>query len=195
MSKGETTRAAILDEALGLTARTGLEALTIGTLSERAGLSKSGMYAHFRSKEALQIAVLDHAAEQLREAVILPAMSRPRGLQRLRTLFVNWLGWKEAAGLAGCPFNAAAADFKHRPGPVRDHLSDQMNGMLDFYKKAIGHAIEAGELRRDTDPGQMAFDLWSIILGYEQFAHMLKRPDARANAMTAFETLIDRNRN
>lgn len=195
MSKGETTRAAILDEALGLTARTGLEALTIGTLSERAGLSKSGMYAHFRSKEALQIAVLDHAAEQLREAVILPAMSRPRGLQRLRTLFVNWLGWKEAAGLAGCPFNAAAADFKHRPGPVRDHLSDQMNGMLDFYKKAIGHAIEAGELRRDTDPGQMAFDLWSIILGYEQFAHMLKRPDAHTNAMTAFETLIDRNRN
>ena len=92
------------------------------------------------------------------------------------------------------PFNAAAADFKHRPGPVHDHLSGQMNEMLGFYMKAIGHAIEAGELKAETDPGQMAFDLWSIILGYEQFAHMLKRPDARANAMKAFETLIDRNK-
>ncbi|PHP67646.1 TetR family transcriptional regulator [Zhengella mangrovi] len=194
MSKGENTRAAILGQALELTAETGLETLTIGTLSSRAGLSKSGLYAHFRSKEALQIAVLDHAADLLRESVILPAMSKPRGLERLRTLFANWLTWKGKAGLAGCPFTAASADFKYRPGPVHDHLAGQLSDMLAFYEKAVGMAMATGELSSDTDAGQMAFDLWSIIQGYEHYAHMMKRPDAGPKAMTAFENLIDRNR-
>lgn len=194
MAKGEKTRAAILGEALEVTSEVGLEAVTIGTLSARAGLSKSGLYAHFRSKEALQVAVLDHAAELLREAVILPAMSQPRGLARLETLFHNWLTWKGRAGLAGCPFIAASADFKHRPGPVRDHLSEQLSSMIAFYERAIGMAVETGELSPDTDAAQMAFELWSIVQGYEQFAHMMDSPDAEKRAVTAFNQLIARNR-
>ncbi|MBZ0162284.1 MAG: TetR/AcrR family transcriptional regulator, partial [Notoacmeibacter sp.] len=177
-----------------MAAELGLEGLTIGELATRADMSKSGLYAHFRSKESLQIAVLEAAEEALSQAVVRPALKQPRGLPRLRALFDNWLKWKAGEIHSGCPFAAAAADFDDRPGPVRDHLVNQFNAMLDVFSRVTQTAIDAGELRGDIEPEQFAFDLWSVLLGYEQYKRLLSRGDAKKRAMHSFESLIAKAR-
>src|SRR5215813_2998658 len=125
MNKGEQTRAAILDAALAQASEAGFESLTIGALAERAGLSKSGLYAHFGSREELQVAAIEAAAARYAQVVFLPALKAKRGLPRLRALFESWLGWTARSGLAhGCPMQAAAIEFDDRPGPVRDAVVD-----------------------------------------------------------------------
>src|SRR4030095_8061897 len=120
MSKGEHTRAAILDVALAQASEAGFESLTIGSLADRSGMSKSGLYAHFGSREELQVAAIEAADARFTETVFLPALKARRGLPRLRALFDSWLGWTERIGLAyGCPMQAAAVEFDHRPGPGR----------------------------------------------------------------------------
>src|SRR5918993_72704 len=121
MGKGEHTRATILEAALAEASRAGFESLTIGSLAERAGLSKSGLFAHFGSREELQVAAIEAAAARFTETVFLPALKARRGLPRLRALFGNWLGWTRLCGLShGCPMQAAAIEFDDRPAPVRD---------------------------------------------------------------------------
>lgn len=190
MSKGETTRAAILDEALQMASEFGLEGLTIGALSTRVGMSKSGLYAHFRAKEALQIAVMDAASDMLSQKVVRPALKQPRGLARLGALFENWLSWKAGDTHASCPYAAAAADFDDRPGPVRDHIVVQYNNLLGVFVRVVETAIATGELDPDTDAEQLAFDIWSILLGFEQYCRLLGRDDAKARARRSYETLI-----
>src|SRR5512143_3621128 len=121
MGKGDQTRAAILDVALAQASRSGFESLTIGSLAERAGLSKSGLFAHFGSREELQVAAIEAAAARFTESVFRPALKARRGLPRLRALFDHWLDWTSRSGLThGCPMQAAAIEFDDRPGPVRD---------------------------------------------------------------------------
>ena len=121
--KGERTRAAILDHALAAASERGLEGLSIGGLAKEAGLSKSGLFAHFSSKENLQIQVLETAVHRFVETVISPALRERRGIPRIRALFDNWLGWDRDAGLpGGCIFISTANELDDRPGPVRDRL-------------------------------------------------------------------------
>src|SRR5262245_6509341 len=123
-TKGERTRAAILDVALRLVSKAGLDGLTIGTLADATGMSKSGLFAHFGSREELLLAVLAHGQAQFGEVVFQPAMAKPRGLPRLRAMFVNWLDWTESAELpGGCPMIGGATEFDDRPGPVREMLA------------------------------------------------------------------------
>src|SRR3954466_5932603 len=120
-TKGERTRAAILDEALRLVSKAGLDGLTIGTLADATGMSKSGLFAHFGSREELLLAVLAHGQTQFGKVVFQPAIAKPRGLPRLRAMFVNWLAWTESAELpGGCPMIGGASEFDDKPGPVRD---------------------------------------------------------------------------
>src|SRR5215831_3756544 len=124
--KGEITRAQILAAAVEQASASGFESLTIGSLAERTGLSKSGLFAHFGSKADLQIATLDEAARQFTEEVFLPAFKAPRGVKRLRALFDNWVTWPGRANLpGGCPIDAAGREYRHRPGPMRDAVMER----------------------------------------------------------------------
>ena len=119
-TKGERTRAAILDEALRIVSKAGLDSVTIGTLAEATGMSKSGLFAHFGSREELLLAVLAYGQDEFTAVVFKPAMDHPRGIPRLRAMFVNWLDWTESAELpGGCPMIGGATEFDDKPGPIR----------------------------------------------------------------------------
>ena len=191
MRKGEETRAAILDRGVQLATRIGLEGLTIGRLATDLGLSKSGLFAHFRSKEALQIQVLDAAAERFIDEVVRPAVREPRGEPRVAALFDLWLAWtKSNAGRGGCLFVAAAAELDDRPGAVRDRLVALQKGWLEMVGIVFSKGIAAGDFREDLDPDEFAHDLYAIMLGFHHAARLLRDPRAEARAHAAFERLL-----
>ena len=191
MSKGAITRHAILEHAVGLASRVGLEGLTIGTLADDLDLSKSGLFGHFRSKEALQIQVLDHAATTFVEIVVRPALRAPRGLPRVRALFERWLEWTRAGPMpGGCLFVAAATELDDRPGPVRARLQQLQRDWLAVIATSFQKGREEGHFRKDADPDQFAQDLYGIALGYHHAQRLLQDPKAEARARHAFEALL-----
>jgi AcrR family transcriptional regulator len=193
-SKGEQTRTAILDEALRIASRLGLEGLTIGSLADATGMSKSGLFAHFGSREDLQLAVLEHAAQLYGSRVFLPVLKIERGLPRLRALFERWLDWALESGLpGGCIMIAAAAEYDDRPGPIRDAVIENQNRGRAISEKAVRLAVEEGHLRADTDPEQIAFELLAIVLATHNYRRLLGDREARKRALTAFEQLIARH--
>lgn len=195
MSKGETTRSAILDVALATASKIGLEALTIGGLAREAGLSKSGLFAHFASKEDLQLEVVRKAIARFVELVIAPALKKPRGEPRVRALFENWFSWSRASELpGGCLFIAASSEFDDQPGPVRDLLLSSQKDWLGVLAQAARVAVEEGHFKANLDAEQFAWQLDSFILGYHHSARLLRSKDAQKRAQTAFESLIRASR-
>ena len=193
-SKGERTRAAILDEALRLVSKSGLDGLTIGTLAEATSMSKSGLFAHFGSREELLLAVLAHGQAQFGEVVFQPAMQKPRGLPRVRAMFVNWLDWTESAELpGGCPMIGGAAEFDDKPGPVREMLAGGQRTWIETLKRAVRQAIDEGQLARDTDPEQIAFEMFGIALVVHHHRRLLGYKKARERALTALDSLFKRH--
>ena len=193
-SKGERTRAAILDEALRLVSKAGLDGLTIGTLAEATGLSKSGLFAHFGSREELLLAVLAHGQQRFGEVVFQPALGKPRGAPRLRAMFVNWLDWTESAALpGGCPMIGGAAEFDDKPGPVRDTLAGGQRAWIETLRRAVRQAIEERQLAANTDPEQIAFEVFGIALVVHHHRRLLGYKKARERALTAFESLLERH--
>ena len=193
-TKGERTRAAILDEALRLVSRTGLDDLTIGSLAEATGMSKSGLFAHFGSREELLLAVLGHGQSQFTEVVFRAAMTKPRGLPRLRALFVNWLDWTESAELpGGCPMIGAAAEFDDKPGAVRDMLAAGQRLWAETLKRTVRQAIEERQLKNDTDPEQITFEMFGIALVVHHHRRLLGYKKARERALTALDSLFERH--
>jgi AcrR family transcriptional regulator len=192
MGKGENTRAAILDAALAQASESGFESLTIGSLAERAGLSKSGLFAHFGSREELQLAAIEATAARFTETVFIPAIKEaPRGLPRVRALFEQWLVWTTHSGLAhGCPMQAAAIEFDDRPGPVRDAVVEHFAGLERGLRRAVALAVSQGHLRADLDCGQFVFDMMGVILAYFHNARLFEREQAERRARAAFERLI-----
>jgi len=193
-TKGEQTRTAILDEALRVASKLGLEGLTIGGLAEATGMSKSGLFAHFGSREDLQLAVLEHAAQRYGETVLVPVLKIERGLPRLRAMFEHWLDWTLASGLpGGCIMIAAAAEYDDRPGPIRDAVIANQHRGNAVTQKAVRLAIEEGHLKTDTDPEQIAFELLGIVLASHNHRRLLGDKEARKRAITAFEELVARH--
>lgn len=191
MRKGQETRAAILGHAVRLATRIGLDGLTIGRLATDLGLSKSGLFAHFRSKEALQIQVLDAAAERFIDEVVKPAVREPRGEPRVTALFERWLAWtKSNSGPGGCLFVAAAAELDDRPGVVRERLVALQKGWLEMVGIMFSTGVTAGRFRGDLDPDEFAHDLYAIMLGFHHAARLMKDPRAEARAHGAFERLL-----
>jgi len=190
-AKGERTRAAILDEALRLVSKSGLDGLTIGTLAEATGLSKSGLFAHFGSREQQLLAVLAHGQAQFGEVVFQPALAKPRGLPRVRAMFVNWLDWTESAELpGGCPMIGGATEFDDKPGPVRDMLAGGQRAWIETLKRAVQQAIEEGQMPGTTDPEQIAFEMFGIALVVHHHRRLLGYLKARARALDALDRLI-----
>jgi AcrR family transcriptional regulator len=194
LTKGEQTRATILDEALKIASKLGLEGLTIGSLADATGMSKSGLFAHFGSREDLQLAVLEHAAQRYGERVFVPVLKIERGLPRLRALFERWLDWTLESGLpGGCIMISTAVEYDDRPGPIRDAaIANQHRGNA-ITQKAVRLAIEEGHLQPDTDPEQIGFEMLGIVLASHNHRRLLGDKEARKRALTAFGELISRH--
>ena len=195
MSKGEATRTTILDVALARASKVGLQALSIGELAKEVGLSKSGLFAHFASKEDLQIEVVRKATAKFVELVISPALQKPRGEPRVRSLFENWFSWSRASELpGGCFFIAASSEFDDQPGTLRDLLLASQKDWLGVLAQAARVAVEEGHFKSDLDTEQFAWQLDAFVLGYHHSARLLRSKDAQARASGAFESLIRASR-
>lgn len=194
-SKGEETRAQILDAAVQQASEAGFESLTIGSLAERTGLSKSGLFAHFGSRTDLQIAALDEAARRFTQAVFLPALKAPRGLRRLRALFGNWIVWPEHAKLHGsCPMQAASGEYDDQPGAMRDAVVERQRTLAGELARAVKMAVDSGELRADTDARQFVFEMFGFVLACYHTQRLLGDAGASARALAAFERLVEAHR-
>ena len=192
MSKGDQTRTAILDSAVRLASQVGLSGISIGKLAEVLEMSKSGLFAHFQSKETLQLQVLGRASHIFVQAVVRPALAVPRGERRLNALFENWLAWTKASGLpGGCLFVAAAAELDDRPGVVRDRLVSLQRDWLDLMANVAQTAVDEGQFRAGLDTEQFAHDLYAVMLGYHHAARLLRDAKAEERARAGFELLRD----
>ena len=192
LMKGRQTRAAILEAALALAAQMGLEGLSIGALAEVTQMSKSGVFAHFGSREELQISVVREYHANFESEIFEPAMRLPRGLPRLRELYDRWFKRVSVEIDAGCIYISGAVEFDDRPGPVRDALVGMVQTWHAALERAIRLAIEAGHLRADTDPQQMLFEIHGLILALHHDARFLRRPGSDLRARAGFENVLSR---
>ena len=190
LMKGRQTRAALLEAALKLASHMGLEGLSIGALAEVTEMSKSGVFAHFGSREELQISVVREYHAKFEEEVFTPALREPRGLPRLCALFERWVRRVSAEIDSGCIYISGAVEFDDRPGPVRDALVTMVQTWQQALDRAIRAAIAEGHLRADTDPAQLLFELHGLVLALHHDARFLRNPSAAALARAGFERLI-----
>lgn len=190
-SKGEATRDAIVKMALVQTMEVGLESVSLGVLAASLGLSKSGLFAHFKSKEALQLAVLEEAIETFSEKVVTPALAMPRGEPRLRALFDLKIRWFRENGFGvGCVFAALEQEYDDRPGPIRDRL---VQSQLDWHGalvKAASLAVRERHFASDADPEQIAFEVAGIDAAFRHRHKLIGDDDAHRRAMLAYERLV-----
>ena len=190
--KGQQTKAAIVDAALGLATQIGLEGLSIGALAEVMRMSKSGVFAHFGSREELQISVIREYHVRFEEEVFFPALQQPRGLPRLAALFHNWMKRTSLEIDSGCLYISGAVESDDRPGPVRDALAGSVRTWLAAMYRAVVQAKEAGHLRPDADEHQMAFEIHGLILALHYEARFLKTPGSMDRANTGFANILGR---
>lgn len=189
--KGQQTRAAILEAALGLASHAGLEGLSIGALAEMTGMSKSGVFAHFGSREELQISVIREYHAKFEEEVFFPSIRDPRGLPRLQALFRRWVKRVSEELDSGCIYISGAVEFDDRPGPVRDALAEMVQAWHQALERAIRLAVQAGHLRADTDAGQILFELHGLILALHHDARFLRNPGALERAQAGFRRITE----
>lgn len=190
LQKGQQTRAAILDAALALAAEVGLEGLSIGALAEVAGMSKSGVFAHFGSREELQISVVREYHQRFEAEVFAPALLEARGLPRLRALFANWMKRSSVEIASGCIYISGAVEFDDRPGPVRDALVESVETWLAAIRRAIDSARHEGHLRAGVDTEQMLYEIHGLILALHYEARLLRKPGSVERAQVGFENLL-----
>jgi AcrR family transcriptional regulator len=190
LQKGLQTKQTIVDAALGLAGQIGLEGLSIGALAEVTRMSKSGVFAHFGSREELQISVIREYYQQFSDEVFFPAMKEPRGLPRVRALFYNWMKRVAVEIQSGCIFISGAVDFDDRPGQVRDALASSVQTWLAAMYRAVIQAKEEKHLVFDADEAQMAFEIHGLILALHYEARFLKNPGAIDRANTGFENIL-----
>lgn len=188
--KGSITRELILARAYELARQEGLEGLSIGTVARSAGMSKSGMFAHFGSREQLQLALLDSVGTRFLEFVKVPALREARGLPRLRKMIERWCEWSRVHQ-SGCVLLSAAVEYDGRShGAIREHVLRQQTGWRDELRRAIQLAIDVGHLRRDTETAQLAFEIYSLMLGLHHDAGLFGYEEARRRTEMALERLI-----
>ncbi len=187
-SKGERTRTRILDEAAALASESGISAVTLGPLAERLGMSKSGLFAHFKSKEALQVEVLARTSERFTEVVIAPIRAEKDKPKRLPLFFANWLDWIEhpslGSGRGGCPILAAYFEFDDVPGAVREAAANHNGQLYAFIRRLVNAALP------EADPDAMAAAIDGLSLSHLLRVRLMGDGNARRDTMRAFEALL-----
>jgi AcrR family transcriptional regulator len=192
LTKRQRTRGAILDAAAALASEHGLEALSIGGLAAATGMSKSGVFAHFGSKEELQLATVDHAAAIFIREVIEPARSAPRGLARVWALLDGFLDYVERKVFAGgCFFGTTSAEFKKRPGSVRNRIADQLGGWHSYLQHAVEQAQQLGEIDPAADARRIAFELNAFVQNAEARHEIFGDPRVFADARNAVRERLE----
>jgi AcrR family transcriptional regulator len=190
--KGEKTKAVIVDAALGLATQIGLEGLSIGALAEVTGMSKSGVFAHFGSREELQISVVREYHARFEHEVFFPALESKRGLPRLNALFANWMKRTSVEIDSGCIYISGAVEFDDRPGPVRDAIASSVRTWLAAMDRAVRQAQELGQLNAQADPSQVLFEIHGLILALHYEARFLKSPGSIERAVKGFGSILQR---
>ena len=189
MSKGEETKQVILEAGLKMATQLSLESVTIGALSKETRMSKSGLFAHFKSKENLQLEILKHAGELFAEEVIFPALGEKAGIPRIKAVAGNWSRWSRKM-TGGCIFIASSTEFSDRPGKVRDFIRTQQEMLVDSLRRVALSAIGAGDFRKGADCDQFAFDLYSLMLGFHYYDRLLNHKDTRKHQDAALAQLL-----
>jgi AcrR family transcriptional regulator len=192
MQKGQQTKQAIVDAALGLSTQIGLEGLSIGVLAEVTQMSKSGVFAHFGSREELQISVIREYFDRFEQEVFYPALQEKAGLPRVQALFANWMKRVAVELQSGCIFISGAVEFDDREGPVRDALAQSVQTWLRALNRAVLQAKDCGHLNADTDEQQMAFEIHGLILALHYEARFLKNPGSIERANQGFANILAR---
>ena len=187
MRKGELTRAAILDVALDLASRDGLEGLTIGVLADKMNMSKSGVFAHFGSREDLQIEVLKLYHRRFEQEVFYPAMKEARGLPRLRSMFAHWVKKVSVEIASGCIYISGAVEYDDRPGPIREELVAMVAAWQGALLRCVRQAIENGDLRAETDAAQLVYEMYGLILALHHDARFMRSPGSVDRASIGFD--------
>ena len=190
--KGQQTKAAIVDAALGLATQIGLEGLSIGAIAEVMQMSKSGVFAHFGSREELQISVVREYFHQFEQEVFYPVLAKPRGLPRVEALFANWMKRVAIEIQSGCIFISGAVEFDDRPGAVREALASSVKTWLAAMHRSVMQAKEEGHLRSSADAQQIAFEIHGLILALHYEARFLNNPGSLARANTGFAHILAR---
>ncbi|KAF4000021.1 TetR/AcrR family transcriptional regulator [Glaciimonas immobilis] len=190
MRKGELTRVAILDVALDLASRDGLEGLTIGLLAEKMSMSKSGVFAHFGSREDLQIEVVKLYHRHFEQEVFYPSIKEARGLPRLRGMFSRWIKQVTIEISSGCIYISGAVEYDDRPGQIRDEIVSMVDTWQKALRRCVVQAIEADHLRTDTDADQLVYEMYGLILGLHHDARFLKKAGSEERAQAGFDRLI-----
>ncbi|WP_312162873.1 TetR/AcrR family transcriptional regulator [Phenylobacterium sp.] len=191
MKKGAATREAIVGRALQQAVTLGLEGLSLGPLADSLELSKSGLFAHFKSKEALQLAVLEEAIERFRARVIEPALAQPRGRARMDALIGRWFDWVDGEpDMRGCIFAVSAQEYDDRPGLIRDRLVASQREWHDTLARIAADLPKAGRAPPDYCR-QLVFELIGVSLAYQQQAKLFRAPNARALAEEAVARILD----
>jgi AcrR family transcriptional regulator len=189
-NKGAATRDSVVERALSIARTDGFEGLTIGGIAQAVGMSKSGVFAHFGSREDLQLAVLDVAAQRFTENVFAPAIREKRGLPRLRAIMKHWINWLRSEG-GGCPMVSAAVEYDDKPGPIRDRAVEYHTRLRKELARAVQMAIDSGELQADCDPMQVAFEIFAIELAMHHDSRLFNRDDAFARTERSMQRLLD----
>lgn len=195
MRKGEQTRAAILDVALELASRNGLEGLTIGLLADRMSMSKSGVFAHFGSREDLQLEVVKLYHHRFEQEVFYPSIKEPRGLPRLVAMYTRWVKRVSVEIASGCIYISGAVEYDDREGPIREQLVSMVRAWQEALLRSVQQAVELGHLRADLDAAQLVFEMHGLILALHHDARFLRNPGAVERARAAFERLVENYRN
>ena len=189
--KGDQTRAAIVDAALAMASSEGLEGLTIGTLADRMQMSKSGVFAHFGSREDLQLAVLKEYVRRFVDDVLRPAVKKPRGLPRLEAILDRWVAFLAREITRGCIMIAGAVEYDDRPGPQRDEMVAIITGWKSELLKAIRQSVVEGHLKPGLDAQQMVFEIYGLMLAMHQDARLLRSADSARRARAGLRRLVD----
>jgi AcrR family transcriptional regulator len=192
MDKGLSTKCTILEVALNKVRKGGFEALSIGELAKTVGMSKSGLFAHFKSKESMQLMILDYAAENFVLKVFRPALKVESGLPRLRAIIDNWFEWSSHNKHGGCPLLAAAIEYDDRPGKVRDQVTEHLNLLTKAIEKSVKLCIEKGDFKESVDTSRMAFEIYSLILGFHIYERLLEASEAEKMLRESLEQLYIR---
>jgi AcrR family transcriptional regulator len=189
MTKGKETKMVILESGLDMASQLGLEGVSIGALAKKTDMSKSGLFAHFQSKENLQIEILDYAARIFSEDVIIPALATEAGIPRIKALVNNWIEWSDNL-TGGCIFVTASTDYSDRPGKVRECLLGQQGDWIACLCRIAESAIKVGDFREGIECEQFAFDLYSLLLGFHLYDKLLDDSETKKRQEIALERLL-----